>query len=482
MSGIAAGEFRGLLDGLGVYPSFNNYFFLLLFLPVALACYWQTKSVSGKKVVLTIVSMLFYAMWDIRFAGLLVLSSAIDYIAASNIYRSRYRLSFLMVSILTNLTLLGFFKYGPWLAENAYGLLGLLGVPAPRGAFTVVLPLGISFYTFQTMSYTIDVYRRRCAPAPDWLHYFTYVSFFPQLVSGPIVRFTEFSPQLSALLAGRRFTDRRLSAGLTLIVIGLFKKAVVADSLGAYLTRIDTYPYLYEFVTAWSVAIATALRVYFDFAGYTDIALGVALLFGFVLPRNFYFPFSSASPTELWRRWHITLGRYIRDYVYIPVGGNRLANSRRLLLVLFTAALFGLWHGAAWSYVAWGAYIGVGVGVFQLTRQRWQRMPIGFQWVCTQTWFLFSVPLWKGGSVEDVALMYRAMLNPSSVGSAGDWPTLILPIGVLLATAISPIALRYVRQIGFPVRIERPIVVGALLALILLALSRPAKTFIYYQF
>lgn len=344
---------------------FNTVGFFL-FLGVVLALFYGLPR-SWRKVLLLAASYYFYASWNPKFIALLLTLTVIDYTAGRWLERvppgPRRRLV-LILSLAANLGFLGFFKYYNFLAGN---LALVLGRPEHSFFLDIVLPLGISFHTFQSMSYVVDVYRGEQAAIRNPLDYALFICFFPQLVAGPIVRARDFFGDLLHWHAPSR---EELSRGVLLTVFGLMKKMAFADVFAqvadGYFGNVAGHPGL---LTAWSGVTAFGLQIYFDFSGYTDMAIGVALLLGFRFPENFRRPYLAPSITEFWRRWHISLSTWLRDYLYIPLGGNRhghLATYRNLLL---TMLLGGLWHGASWNFLIWGGYQGVWLALERLTGQ-----------------------------------------------------------------------------------------------------------------
>ena len=309
-------------------------------------------------------SAIFYGAWSVKFLGLIGISAVVDYacgLALVRVSGARRRLV-LLVSVATNLGILGYFKYANFFIDNVVGLWGGQGASFVE----VVLPPGISFYTFQTMSYTIDVYRGQIQPTKSFTRFLVYVSFFPQLVAGPIERAARLMPRLHAAYAGR-LRIGNLVAGTQLIVWGLFKKTVIADHCAAFVEPVYSNPSGYD---GWAALVATyafTLQIYCDFSAYSEIARGSARLFGVELMRNFDQPYLVGNVREFWRHWHISLSQWFRDYVYRPLGGNRGGRGRTLANLTATMFLSGLWHGAAWTFVVWGLYHGVLLLVHALT-------------------------------------------------------------------------------------------------------------------
>jgi alginate O-acetyltransferase complex protein AlgI len=376
---------------------FNSLTFIVFFLLV-LGLHTTIRSWRTQKLVLLIASYAFYAAWNPPFVLLLWISTGIDWYVARALEKEerlgRRRL-LLAISLSGNLGLLGFFKYGGFLLENFVELMKLVGIEYQAAAPDIILPVGISFYTFQTLSYTLDVYFRRARPSHSFLDFALYVTFFPQLVAGPIVRATEFLPQCEE---PRRATRDQFGWGLYFITLGIFQKVVLADGLLS--SSADTVfghsgSSVY-FFDAWMGVLAFSAQIFCDFAGYSTCAIGVALCLGFVLPDNFRSPYAAVGFSDFWRRWHMTLSTWLRDYLYIPLGGNRRGNARTGVNIMITMFLGGLWHGASWTFVVWGLLHGFYLMVEHFLRQhfggaiwtqeRWARLGLGLL-----TFFLVSL-------------------------------------------------------------------------------------------
>jgi len=341
---------------------FNSLIFLL-FLP----CVWLIHSSVGKRfqnLVLLLASYLFYGSWDWRFLSLLWLSTVVDYVCGIAMAKHPAKKGrFLLVSLITNLGILGTFKYCDFFIYSAERALGILGFEANLPVLGLILPVGISFYTFQTMAYSIDVYRGRQSPSSNFLSFALYVAYFPQLVAGPIERSTHLLPQIERK---RRVTREDISAAFELCILGYFKKVFIADSV-APLVNSSFSEWGSQSAFSLIVAVALfALQIYGDFAGYSDIARGVSRLFGIRLCINFRQPYLSANITDFWRRWHISLSTWLRDYLYIPLGGNRKGKLRTYGNLMITMLLGGLWHGASWNFVVWGGLHGLYLSVHKL--------------------------------------------------------------------------------------------------------------------
>jgi alginate O-acetyltransferase complex protein AlgI len=380
---------------------FSSYLFLFYFLPLSLLLYYAAPR-RLRHLVLAILSYVFYGWANPLFTPLLLFSTLVDYLCGLVLARAQTTSNrtlakrALVLSISTNLSLLGFFKYFNFGIDNLNALAGSLGFDAWQFdlAFRVTLPLGISFYTFQSMSYAIDVYLGRAAPIRNFIDFACFVSMFPQLVAGPIIRFSEVADQLRS----RTHTVTKFARGVAFFSVGLAKKVVIANPCGKIadlafesgsLTMLD----------AWYGVTAYAFQIYFDFSGYSDMAIGLGLMFGFVFPQNFDSPYISQSITEFWRRWHISLSTWLRDYLYVPLGGNRKGPARTYINLFIVMVLGGLWHGASWNFVVWGALHGVFLSFERMqgkTALYW-RLPPPLRVIVTfvlvlVTWVFFRAP------------------------------------------------------------------------------------------
>ncbi len=345
----------------------------ILFLVIVFAGFWLVPDRRlARNALLLVASYLFYMSWNAWLILLIVASTLVDFFIGLALGRTdgpRARQALLWISLVVNLGMLGLFKYADFTLEAAAQISTLAGRPAAHEPIGWILPVGISFYTFQTLSYTIDVYRRRLEPSKSLVEFATYVSFFPQLIAGPIVRAKDFLPQLGKRPALSR-SD--VGEGLFLICKGLTKKVLVADYLGAnFNDRVFAQPEAYSSGEVWFALFAYSWQLYCDFSGYTDIARGSGRLFGLSLPENFNRPYMATGPIEFWKRWHITLSTWIQDYLYIPLGGSRRGELRTRLNLFFTFVVMGIWHGAGWTFVCFGLWHATGV-VINRAVQRWR--------------------------------------------------------------------------------------------------------------
>ena len=334
---------------------FNSIPFLI-FLPTVFFLYWVVfkKRLSAQNIMLLISSYVFYGWWDYRFLALILASTLVDYLVGTALAKQENknaRKKLLWLSLIFNFGLLGFFKYFNFFIDSWVDAWQHFGITMHASTLNIILPVGISFYTFQTLSYTIDVYRKKMVPTRNFIEFATYVAFFPQLVAGPIERAAQLLPQFKT----KKYFDYKLAKeGVYLIIWGLFQKMVIADSCATYTNAIfDNYQNLNS-LSLMMGAVYFAFQIYGDFAGYSNIAIGTAKLFGFNLMRNFNYPYFSRDIAEFWRRWHISLSTWFRDYLYIPIGGSKGSKGQQIRNVFVIFLVSGFWHGANWTFVVWG--------------------------------------------------------------------------------------------------------------------------------
>ncbi len=345
---------------------FQSFIFIQFFIVFYLLYLFLMDKYKYQNSLIVIASYIFYGYWDARFLVLLMFSTLVDFAIAHLIDRTteeKKRKIWLSISLLSNLSILGFFKYFNFFTASFTDLLNNIGVPANELTLKVILPVGISFYTFQTLSYTIDVYRKHLKPSKNIIDFAVYVAFFPQLVAGPIERATSFLPQISK---PRKLDFRQINAGIFLIIWGFFKKLVIADNLAKIAEPVFTNFTDYQGLDILIGVLAFTVQIYCDFSAYSDIARGLAKLMGFELMVNFKLPFFAISPSDFWSRWHISLSSWLRDYLYIPLGGNRAGAFNTYRNLFLTMLLGGLWHGAAWNFIWWGVYQGLILVIYRL--------------------------------------------------------------------------------------------------------------------
>ncbi len=423
---------------------FNSIEFAI-FLPVVFCLYWfvLNKHLRNQNLLLLISSYIFYGWWDWRFLSLIIFSSFVDYsvgIALSKETNERKRKLLLLISIVVNLGLLGFFKYWNFFIENFSNAFTLFGNTFDSSRLNIILPVGISFYTFQTLSYSIDIYRKKFKATKSILDFFAFVSFFPQLVAGPIERAKNLLPQF---YEKKEFDYKKSVDGMRQILWGLFKKVVIADNCAVFVNDIFANSGHYSGSTLLIGAVFFAFQIYCDFSGYSDIAIGTARLFGFNLMRNFAFPYFSRDIAEFWRRWHISLSTWFRDYVYIPLGGSRGNNLVKIRNTFVIFVVSGFWHGANWTFIAWGfinAIYFIPLLLFGLNRKNQDTVAEGkllpgikesFQIFST---FFITVIAWvffRSKSISD-ALVYISRMFSASLFSLPDISSSILNVLILI--------------------------------------------------
>ncbi|MHC0037561.1 MBOAT family O-acyltransferase [Pseudoneobacillus sp. C159] len=336
----------------------------LIFFVVVILFMLIVKSAKVKKIFLLLASYYFYAYWDYRFVLLMFLMSLINYyigIGIENSHQDKQRKRWLTGSIIFNLTILGFFKYFNFFIDSANILLDNLGVRFPF--LEIILPVGISFITFEVMSYTIDIYRKSTRSPKSFMDLALLVAFFPHLIAGPILKPKQFLPQLQREIV---IKWANVEQGLQIFLFGLVKKILIADRLALFVDPVFDAPEKYSSGTIWLAVIAYAIQIYCDFSGYSDMAIGSAKCLGFDIPKNFDMPYVSKSITEFWRRWHISLSTWLREYLYISLGGNRKGRVRQYINLMIVMLLGGLWHGASWNFVVWGGLHGIGLAVHKI--------------------------------------------------------------------------------------------------------------------
>ncbi len=461
-----------------VFTSFDYAIFLALIL----AAYWALRVRSVQNVLLLVASYVFYGYIHPWFCILIAVSTVVDYCCGLGIQRfPRARGRFLIVSLLANLGMLGFFKYFNFFYDNVAAALGNVGLMTSPLALKIFLPVGISFYTFQTLSYTIDIYRGEMEPRRNFLDFALFVSFFPQLVAGPIERAKRFLPQIEQ---PRTWQAEMFFSAFPLMVRGYLKKLVIADNVAIFVDKIYMLDHP-SFLLVLAGTIAFAVQIYTDFSAYTDIARATARLLGFDLVENFNSPYLAISPSDFWRRWHISFSTWIRDYLYIPLGGSRVNTRLGHLFVLVTSmGLSGLWHGAAWNFVLWGIYHGLLVFFYHLLGigGRWQpRTRPGHvgAWAVMMCFTLFGWFLFRMPSLEWAVDVARHM----TLGLSGDSLALAVTVTALIGMYSMPLYLLYWADKHLKgVQLVRAGVYGVIIAAIFVLARETQQDFIYFQF
>ena len=468
---------------------FNSWIFLAFFAATFAAYLVTSRKLVLQNLVLLIASYVFYGWWNWKFLGLIVLSTAIDYVAGLKIATEQddtKRKRWVAVSCVSNLGILAAFKYFDFFLGSLGDALAMAGLEAAMPSLEWVLPVGISFYTFQSMSYSIDVYRGETEASRNPLDFAVYVAFFPQLVAGPIERSSRFLPQVRQK---RTITTAGLEAGLFLVLWGLFKKVVVADNAAVIANAVFDDAASHQGMELWLGALAFTLQIYGDFSGYSDIARGLAKSMGFELMVNFKLPYFATSPSDFWRRWHVSLSSWLRDYLYIPLGGNRGGSVGTYRNLFLTMLLGGLWHGAAWHFVLWGAYHGTLLILYRLAgsvrghllprKKLWAdllRMSVMFP-LTVGGWVLFRVQTMADLSafLDGAFTSTEAEVGLTAVVLAALWTPVLL---MQLAQSISDDLLVALR---LPVLL-RGVLYGLFIASCVAFATGESIEFIYFQF
>lgn len=484
---------------------FNSVTFLI-FLAVTVGLYWVLPR-RARLWMLFLSSVVFYGFWRVEFVPVMLLSACTDYAVALRLARTeapRVRKMLLGISLAVNLGLLFYFKYLLFFTDNAVSLAALAGVEADPILWNIILPLGISFYTFQTISYSVDVYRGFIEPERDFVLYAVYVTFFPQLVAGPVLRAREVIPQLTKRPA---FSSDDLAAGLRRVLYGLFLKVVLADNVAGFVDAgyaID--PDALSALDVWTLAFLFGLQIYFDFSAYSHIAIGAARMMGIVFPENFAFPYAATSPRDFWKRWHISLSSWIRDYVYLPLSGvavrdrstgglavavDEPTQSKKTQALFLTWAIMGLWHGAAWTFVLWGVYHAVFIYVYRRVEPFLAWVPERLRgvggWAITLPIAMLSWVPFRADGLGATFTMYGTLFDLSAYTWLGlDRDAYLVAALLTLATIGAYLAATYV----IPALQRGPRVVwasvesaayGVAITLVFIFL-RPITQFIYFQF
>jgi alginate O-acetyltransferase complex protein AlgI len=383
---------------------FNSYEFIFLFLPFTFILYFwlnYKRLTYASKAWMVFASLFFYSWWNVLYLPLILgsilfnftIGTSISRMGNTNNKKAVSRKAVLSAGIIANIALLGFFKYMDFFIVNANGVLG-----THLELLNIILPLGISFFTFTQIAYLVDSYRDEVKEM-DYLNYTLFVTFFPHLLAGPILHHKEMMPQFDSLKS-KVINYRNISAGIFLFSIGIFKKVVIADTFAQWANAGFTVQASLNFFEAWATSLSYTFQLYFDFSGYTDMALGVALLFNIKLPTNFNSPYKALNIQDFWRRWHVTLSRFLRDYIYIPLGGNRNGETRTYFNLFMVFLIGGFWHGASWMFVAWGALHGIAIVLHRGWQQMGQKMNALLAWFITFnfiniTWIFFRAKEWE---------------------------------------------------------------------------------------
>jgi alginate O-acetyltransferase complex protein AlgI len=464
---------------------FNSYIFLFGLLPVVLIGWWGLRGARTRLAFLTVASWVFYSYWDWRFLPLMLMSTTVDYIAGGSIAASddpRRRKLWLIAALTFNLTLLGYFKYAGFFLDSLDGFARWFGLNPNIPIVHIVLPIGISFYTFNSMSYTIDVYRRQVKPAKSAIHYAAFVAMFPHLIAGPIVRYSAIEDQLANL--HRRLTWELAASGLFFFACGMVKKLLIADNLAPHVDKLFNAHSSLGLVSGWAAAVGYSLQLYFDFSGYSDMAVGLAFLLGFRFPQNFDSPFKSVSISDFWRRWHMTLSFWLRDYLFIPLGGSRGTRFQTLRNLGITMFLGGLWHGAQWTFVIWGLLHGCFLVIHNLARgagltlrSKIANRTLTFACACSAFVIFRSPDMSVAGDVLRSMFGLRGMDSPASARALVPAAFALMIAGLLVFVNVAP----NTWEVGLRPRRHYGLALGIALGIAVLTIGKPSP-FLYFQF
>ncbi|HEV7967098.1 MAG TPA: MBOAT family O-acyltransferase [Candidatus Acidoferrales bacterium] len=416
---------------------FNSLLFIFGFLPITYLVYWRLKTKNQRYLWLTIAGYVFYGTWNYKFCALMAFSTAVSYFAGLGLLRwddPHRRKLCLVLPITVDLTLLGFFKYVNFTLGTVSGISRWLGFPLHFPALGIILPVGISFYTFHTITYIVDSYRRTITPTKNFFEFSCYVSLFPQLVAGPIVRFRQVENDLEHLDSANR--KGFLDIGWSFFAIGLMKKVLIADTIATVINPAFLRYSELSSLGTWLVVLGYTYQLYFDFSGYSDMAVGLAYLFGIRLPQNFNSPYKAVDIADFWRRWHISLSTCLRDYLYIPLGGSRSSKSwltyRNLMI---TMLLGGLWHGANWTFVFWGGYHGVLLSLNRTFAQQLDMVNAAVRRIVT---FLLVMIGWVFFRSDNFSMAMTLLHKMFSIRSGISIPGILgLVLSVILAASIA---------------------------------------------
>src|SRR5256714_1094095 len=471
------------------------WFFLAVF-----SVYWSLRENRPRKIWLLLCSYFFYACWNWKFLFLIMASSALDYLVGTMLARTqdpRARLGWLILSLCANLGTTAFFKYSNCFVTSAAALLAWLGLHPSLHTLNIIIPVGVSFYTFHSMSYTIDVYRGKLKPVSSILDLACFIGFFPQMVAGPIVRASAFLPQLQTI---RRFADVDGRGALVLFLTGFIKKACIADAVAPFVDRYFDAPWNFTAASAWVAVLFYAIQIYCDFSGYTDMAIATAGLLGYKLPVNFRFPYFAANISDFWHRWHISLSSWLRDYLYIALGGNRGPAWFVYRNIMITMLLGGLWHGGAWTFVIWGGLHGLALVVHRAWSHRRDLLPdvrdmekhnlprgprsVGgwFAWALTIYWVCFAWIFFRAVDLPHAVPALRSFLFLPGSGAQdlGVWMLwIVAALAFIHWLNFRGIFSNWWRRPSSPVFAAR---YGCACAVVLLFIPPHYAPFIYFQF
>lgn len=463
---------------------FNSYIFLFAFLPVTYLVFWLLRTAQQRYVWLAVTGYVFYGYWDPRFCLLMAFSTLVSYTAGLGFLKfdkdERRRKICLVLPIVVDLLLLGFFKYANFSLGVVRDTARLGGMELDVPVWNIILPVGISFYTFHTITYIVDCYRRDIRPTTNLFEFAAYVSLFSQLVAGPIVRFRQIEQDLEQL--GTADRTRWLAIGVSFFLFGLVEKVLVADSLAGFVGPVFDEGVAVGTVDAWLGLLAYSFQLYFDFCGYSTMAVGLGYMFGLRIPQNFDSPYKAADPADFWRRWHISLSTCLRDYLYIPLGGSRGGSWMTYRNLMITMLLGGLWHGASWNFVIWGAYHGLLLSMHRVGASPWGRLPSGLRRAATFLAVIVGWVFFRSPTLESSLGMLHSLWTWQPSGGITR-PEILLPLLCFSGgwAIFGPNAFDWHREFQWrpALAVAFSIVLGVCLAMIAGDRNSP---FLYFQF
>lgn len=454
---------------------FNSLIFLFAFLPITYLVFWRLRDKSSRFIWLSITGYVFYGWWNFKFCFLMLFSTLVAYFAGLGILNSitpAQKRKWMLGSIIVDLALLGFFKYYNFMAYNMGSLMEMFGGTSPLPHLNIILPVGISFYTFHTMSYVIDSYRGTIKPTRNFWEFSCYVSLFSQLVAGPIVRFRQIEEDLEKIDKSDKWAN--IDKGLSFLILGLGKKVLIADSIATIIDPAFKSAGALSTLGTWLLALGYTYQLYFDFSGYSDMAVGLGHLFGIRIPVNFNSPYKAQGIADFWRRWHISLSSWLRDYLYISLGGNRGHLYRNLFL---TMLLGGLWHGAQWTFIFWGAYHGTLLIIQRV-------LPFSLPSLMSRTFTFFCVVIgwvfFRSESMSQALLLVQQMLTLKR----GQLPNSVFTLMVLIIVGASISHLcKNTNELDHKYNFTKALALGALFILIIVRIIvHENSPFLYFQF
>jgi alginate O-acetyltransferase complex protein AlgI len=464
----------------------NSYTFLLIFLPVVVVLYWVIPRGYPRLLFLIAASLVFYGLWDWWYVPLLLATTLVDWVAGHYLAKSeaegtsRRRKLILAAAVAINLGFLGYFKYRGFFVDSLDGIFRLIGAGEPLPAIKVLLPIGISFYTFAGISYAVDVYRGMVKPAKSVIHYLAWVTLFPYILAGPIIRYSHVGVQLER--SQQRFRWALIGTGLFFLIMGFAKKMLVADMMAPYVNELFSHHAHLGLLSGWAAALGYTLQLYFDFSGYSDMAVGVAIMIGLRFPQNFDSPYKAVNPSDFWRRWHMTLSGWLRDYLFIPLGGSRGGTWLTVRNLMITFLLGGLWHGSAWTFVFWGLLWGFYQSVHVVAKKYgfapkwvWLNRILTFV-AATVAWVFF-----RASSLRAAKDVLESMVGLQGVSGEGVRTVAPLLAAFIVGGLLWVNLLPNTWEIQPRPKLRYALLLGIVFAAGLLALSKPSP-FLYVQF